>query len=387
VRDPCLYGHLRGPRSGRLGGTGVLSLTGTGFLWLLAACVAVSVAAAVALWNRVHGPRAVRLVQRVLLIAVCQVTAIALVAAWINNSYGLYTSWSDLFGYESGATVAMPGPPPSRAVFTRARDGTLQTYVHGQASHLAGQVLVWTPPQYRESRYRHDGFPVMLLLHGVPGSPTSWVEDGGLPSTLARMMADGSVRPAIVVMPVIDPGGVDTTCSDVPGHANATWLADDVPTLIRAHFRTLPSPRGWGLAGLSTGGLCAVKLAMQYPHTFTAAAAMAPDPFTGDPAALPDPVVRQQNSPLHLADRKPAISLLLATSAQDTSSPVGNLVALQDAVQPPTTVAPLLVLIHGGHNWGTWQRMYPVVFPWLSQHLTPATATATPSPAALLHRL
>ncbi|SEL32150.1 hypothetical protein SAMN05414137_107270 [Streptacidiphilus jiangxiensis] len=35
-----------------------------------------------------HGPGLLRLVQRVLLIVVCQATAIALVAAWINNSYG-----------------------------------------------------------------------------------------------------------------------------------------------------------------------------------------------------------------------------------------------------------------------------------------------------------
>jgi enterochelin esterase-like enzyme len=196
-------------------------------------------------------------------------------------------------------------------------------------------------------------------------------EGGDMPQALARMTADGTVRPAIVVIPVIDPAGVNTTCSDVPGHANATWLADDVPTLIRAHFRTLPAPHGWGLAGLSTGGLCAVKLAMQYPHIFTAAAAMDPDPFTGDPTALPNPIVRQHNSPLWLAVGKPDVSLLLATSAQNPISPVENLVALQDAIAPPTTVAPLLILAQGGHNWGTWQRMYPTVFPWLSHHLSP----------------
>ncbi|MEY9875140.1 enterochelin esterase-like enzyme [Streptacidiphilus sp. MAP12-33] len=349
----------------------MLSLTGTGLLWFLAALTVGAVAAATALWNRVHGPGLLRLLQRVLLIMVCQATAIALVAAWINNSYGLYASWSDLLGSPGGGTVAMPGPPPGRAAFTRASDGTLQTYVRGRASRLSGQVIVWTPPQYDQSAYRHTAFPVMMLLHGVPGSPSSWIEGGGMPQALAAMMADGTVRPAIVVIPVIDPAGVDTTCSDVRGHANATWLADDVPTLVRAHFRTLPAPHGWGHAGLSTGGLCAVKLAMQYPHTFTAAAAMDPDPFTGDPTALPDPLARQHNSPLWLAGQKPDVSLLLATSAQDSFSPVGNLVALQDAVQPPTTVAPLLILAQGGHNWGTWQRMYPTVFPWLSRQLTP----------------
>ncbi|WP_369405293.1 alpha/beta hydrolase [Streptacidiphilus melanogenes] len=353
----------------------MLSLTGTGLVWLLVACVVVSVAAAVALWNRVRGHRLLRLLQRVLLILLCQVTAIALVAAWINNSYGLYTSWADLFGNESGATVAMPGPPAGRAVFTQSSDGTLQTYVHGEVSHLSGQVLVWTPPQYDQPAYQHTAFPVIMLLHGVPGSPTSWTEDGGMPTALARMMDEGTVRPSIVVIPVIDPAGVDTTCSDVPGHANATWLAEDVPTLVRDHFRVLPNPQGWGLAGLSTGGLCAAKLPMQYPRVFTAGAAMDPDPFTGDASALPDPTTRLHNSPLWLANQRPDVSLLLATSAEDPISPVGNLVSLQDAIRPPTTVAPLLILAQGGHNWGTWQRMYPTVFPWLSLHL------AAPAPA------
>lgn len=365
-----------------------MNLTGTAFFCLLIAATVLAVLATLFAWGAVRGPGPVRWGARVVMIVVCQLTAISVVAAWINNSYGLYTSWDDLLGRDNGAaTAAMPGPPANRAMFTRSANGLLETYFHGSHSKLAGQVLVWTPPQYDQPAFRNQKFPVIVLLHGVPGSPRSWVDGGQMPDTLARMMEGGLVKPAIVVMPVIDPGGLDTDCSDTPTRKNATWLALDVPQLVHSQFRALPEARGWGLVGLSTGGLCAVKLAMQYPALFGSAAAMDPDPLGGDPTVLTDPVLRARNSPLQLAKSKPAVSLFLATSAEDRLSRVNNITELRNAVQWPTTVAEPLILPTGGHNWNTWTRMFPVVFPWLSSHLDDAhdVAAAPPKPAPLSH--
>ncbi|QMU68236.1 esterase family protein [Streptacidiphilus sp. P02-A3a] len=350
-----------------------MSLTGSAFYYLMIAATVLAVIATLVLWSRIPGPGPLRWFSRVVLIALCQVTAIAVVAVWINNSYGLYSSWNDLLGEDNGSvTAAMPGPPANRAVFTKASDGLLDTYFRGKYSKLSGEVLVWTPPQYDEPQYKNYRFPVMMLLHGVPGSPSSWVEGGNLPNSIEQLMAAGSVKPAIVVIPVIDPGDVDTDCSDTPSRKNATWLARDVPELIDNQFRTLTEAKAWGIIGFSTGGLCSVKLSMQYPNTFASAVAMDPDPFAGDPTVLTDPELREVNSPLWLAKEKPPVSLFVATSAQDRFSPVSNVTALQHAVRYPTTMAPPLILPDGGHNWGTWQRMFPTVFPWLSNHLDDA---------------
>ncbi|MFD0327766.1 alpha/beta hydrolase [Streptacidiphilus monticola] len=348
-----------------------MGLTSTAFFYLLVAAVVVCAAAALLLWNRVRGPRALRLTQRLLLLALCELTAVAAVGAWINNSYGLYASWADLFGQESGAKAAMPGAPAERAAFTTDRNGFQETYFRGIHSKLAGQVLVWTPPQYGEPAYRSFRFPVIMLLHGVPGSPPPGSR-ADMPQALATMMAAGQVQPAVVVVPVIDPGGVDTDCSDIGPRRNATWLAQDVPALVAKHFRVRLGARSWGLAGLSTGGFCAVKLPMQYPAVFGAGAAMDSDPFAGDPGVLTDPAQRRANSPLELARSGPPVSLFVATSAQDRLSPPKDIAALQRAIRPPTRLAPPLILPTGGHNWDTFQRMYPTVFPWLSQQLRPA---------------
>ncbi|MHA6759812.1 alpha/beta hydrolase [Streptacidiphilus sp. PAMC 29251] len=358
-----------------------MSLTGTAFFYLLIFATAAAVIGTLVTWGVVRGPRPLRWGLRLVMIAICQFTAIAVMAAWINNSYGLYTSWNDLLGRDNGSpTAAMPGPPAGRAMFTRGSNGLLETYFHGEHSKLSGQVLAWTPPQYDEPAYRHQKFPVIVLLHGVPGSPQSWVEGGGIPDDLAKMMESGMINPAIVVMPVINPGGIDTDCSDTPARKNATWIAQDVTQLIKTQFRALPDAKGWGLVGLSTGGLCALKLPMQYPNTFANGAALDPDELAGDPKVLTNTKLRQENSPLWLTGKKPNVSLFVATSAQDRFSKVGQLNALRKAAKWPTTVAPPYILPTGGHSWHTWMRMYPTVFPWLSTHLDPPHVVAPPKP-------
>ena len=361
-----------------------MSLTGNAFFYVLIIATVLAAIGTLALWGRVRGPRPVRWLGRLAMIVICQLTAIAVVATWINNSYGLYSSWNDLLGDDNGtATAAMPGPPANRAMFTRSSNGILETYFRGKYSKLSGEVLVWTPPQYDQAQYKDYKFPVMMLLHGVPGSPSSWIEGGGMPNALAAMMADGTVKPAIVVIPVINPGGIDTDCSDTPLRKNATWLTRDVPELIDNQFRALSEPKAWGLLGLSTGGLCAIKLPMQYPKVFGSGAAMDADPFTGDTSVLTDPELRLVNSPIWLAKQRPDVSLFAATSAQDRFSPPSNITALQKVIQWPTTLAEPLILPDGGHNWNTWQRMYPTVFPWLSEHLDDARLVprTVPTPA------
>ncbi|MEU7163498.1 alpha/beta hydrolase-fold protein [Streptomyces morookaense] len=349
-----------------------MSLTGTAFLALLLAVTALTVLATLLFWARVPGPGPVRWLGRVLLIGLCQLTAICAVAVWINSSYGLYASWDDLLG-RSGDTgpVAMPGPPAQRARFIRGDNGMRETYFHGSRSGLSGQVMVWTPPEYDEPRYRRTAFPVVMLLHGVPGSPQSWMEQGRMPGAYERLLQDGTTRPFILAAPIINPGGVDTDCSDVDGRKVATWLAADVPELLRSHFRTAPEPKSWGLLGISTGGLCAAKLPLQYPKVFGAGAGLDPDPLNGDRGAVNDPVLRERNSPTWLVGHtKAGAGLFLATSRQDRVSPPSYIEDFQRAAAASPVQLKTMLLPSGGHNYGTWITLYPAAFGWLGEQLT-----------------
>ncbi|MDJ0382725.1 alpha/beta hydrolase-fold protein [Streptomyces sp. G-G2] len=355
-----------------MSGADAVELTSTSFLVTLIAVTVLAMLAALFLWNRIPGPGWVRWPARVLMLGLCQLTAICVVATWINGSYGLYASWSDLLGTENGQSAStMTGPPPGRAKFTTGGDGTRSTYFRGTHSRLAGQVIVWTPPEYDAPGAEKTRFPVLMLLHGYPGSPRSWLELGSMPGALEELVGLGAAHPFILVIPDIYPGGVNTDCSDVPGRKVATWLADDVPALVARNFRTLPEPKGWGLMGISTGAYCAAKLPLQYPKVFRAGAALDPDPLGGDPEVLADPVLRRRNGPLWLVRHagRPDVGLFLATSAQDKDSPPQELAAFAKAAEGTGVRVKTLVRPTGGHNFQTWAGMYPDALGWLSTEL------------------
>ncbi|MFF4803270.1 alpha/beta hydrolase [Streptomyces sp. NPDC001351] len=349
-----------------------MSLTSTSFFAALIVATVVMMVGAIALWPKVRGPRAVRWLVHAVMIGLCQLTAISVVATWINNSYGLYASWDDLLGNPNTNAVAMPGPPVHRAKFSKStKGGVLDTYFHGRRSALSGEVLVWTPPQYDEAAYAKKRFPVIMLLHGVPGSPQSWLEHGGMPGAFEDLLKQNKVHPFILVMPVVNPGSVDTDCSDLPNRKVATWMAADVPDLVSHKFRTLSGPRGWGLMGFSTGGFCAAKLPLQFPKVFGAGAALDPDPLTGDESVLPDPAVRRHNSPMYLVRHtKARVRLFLATSRQDRLSPTSYIETFQATAGATPVEVRTLVLPSGGHNYNTWSAEYPAAFGWLSQWLS-----------------
>ncbi|MDJ0347264.1 alpha/beta hydrolase-fold protein [Streptomyces sp. H10-C2] len=356
-----------------------MTLTGTSFWVVLIAATAVMVIGTMLLWAKIPGPRLVRAATRLIMILLCQLTAISVVAVWMNNSYGLYSSWDDLLGTGNSNTIAMPGPPVARAQFNRSGNRLLDTYFHGTHSKLSGQVIVWTPPQYDDPKYRDTRFPVLMLLHGVPGSPQSWLEHGGMPDAVQKLVDAHQAHPFILAMPVINPGGVDTNCSDVPNRKVATWLASDVPDLLQRKFRTVPGPKGWGVLGFSTGGYCAAKLPLQYPHVFGAGAALDPDPLSGDPSVLPDQGLRERNSPTHLvAGSQADVGIFLATSAQDRDSPPSSIEQFVRAAQGSKVRVKTMLLASGGHNYGTWISEYPAAIGWLSQQLTPPQQSAPP---------
>lgn len=351
-----------------------MELTSTSFLVTLLGVTALAMAAALLLWNRIPGPGWVRWPARLLMLGLCQLTAICVMATWINQSYGLYSSWDDLLG--TGTQLqdgSMTGPPPGRARFTPGDDGTLSTYVRGSHSKLAGQVTVWTPPEYGAPGADRTRFPVLMLLHGYPGSPRSWLDAGQMPGAVDDLARLGTAHPFILVIPEVYPGGVNTDCTNTPQRRIADWLARDVPDLVARNFRTLPQPGGWGLMGYSTGAFCAVKLPLQYPKVFRAGVALDPDPLTGDPQVLADPVLRERTSPMWLVrhTKDADTGLFLATSAQDADSPPGQLAAFAEAARGTGVRVRTLVRPAGGHNFQTWSGMYPDALGWLSTEISP----------------
>ena len=348
------------------------------------------------LWNRLRGPRALRGALRLIMIGLCQGTAVLLAGILINNSFQLYDSWSDLLGrdgtpgriVEAGpAAVAAPTARPAANTGPAAdpRDlinahlfkpypkvsGGYSATVTGGRSKITGEVLVWLPPQYFEPAYADTDFPVVQLLSGAPGAPSSWLLGMAAPQFLSAAVADRTAHPFILVSAAInvDPP-LNPDCSDVPGGPRvATWLADDVPALVETSFRAESGRADWGLMGFSEGGLCASKLALQYPGQYSAGVSLSGDDHPDGNLLKPGTAAYRDNSPIWLIRHPPAqpVALLLTGTLQDGSTAAEADAISRQAVAPVSV--DLLISKRGGHNGGVWRAVEPQAFAWLSAHV------------------
>jgi hypothetical protein len=221
-----------------------MGLTSGFFLDAVIAAVIALPLVTVLLWGRLRGPRVIRQLQRLVLIALCQGVAVLLAALMINNSYQLYTSWSDLFGHNgpsgqiqaakpvsltSAQARSVDRPLPNAALFhpDSQMPGEVHAVITGAQSKVTGDVVVWLPPQYNQRQYAHTDFPVIQLLSGYPGSPGSWFRSLKVTDVLAAEVQRLAARPVILVGAAINvdpPHNPD--CSDIPGGPRvATWLA------------------------------------------------------------------------------------------------------------------------------------------------------------------
>ena len=364
------------------------------------------------LWNRMRGPRAVRVLQRAALLVLGELMAATAILVWVNIANGgLVVSWQDLLGDQStrggvfagqqGAVALDPRPAAVsraaalgsaagtaagagsvRASFHHAGDGFDETTFKGPVSGISSQVYVWTPPQY--DAQPHTYFPVLELLHGVVGSPDGWIGPMNVVAHLEAAESSGQVFPYILVVPEVTPVRGHTSpwnneeCSDVPGDADVdAWLTRDVRAMVVDDFRAESAADGWGLMGYSTGGFCAAKLVLQHPDRYKAAVSLS-GYYQPDSLELSaDEALDHADSPLWLIGhtRTPPVSLLMTASGQDRVDPAGETgqmiaAAKANPLSAATEVQSFVAPRGGGHNQSAWEKMLPTAFSWLSQRLT-----------------
>ena len=387
-----------------------MSLLGAPLLALLAVLAVGLPLATWVLWSRWRGPRPVRTLQRLASILLCQVSAVVLVAAAINDYGYFYASWSDLFGGSTsngrivhivahhsgrtgvsatGASIVTPGEPQPAGVTHVHVDASWSTpaqwatkgrveslTISGPRSLLSAPAIVYLPPQYFQPAWAHRLFPAVEAITGYPGDERNLVNRLDYPDTLLKEMSAHRAHPMVLVFlrPTVAPPR-DTECTDVPNGPQAlTYLSQDVPDALRHLLRL--RPLGWGAIGESTGGYCAAKLAMMHSDTFTSAVSLSGyfitmhDRTTGDLWGG-STVLRNLNDlqwrATHLP--QPPISLLATMSRQEPGvTGFDGLRKFLSAARSPMQVDALIV-DQGGHNFSTWGAQLPQSLDWLSSHL------------------
>ena len=127
------------------------------------------------------------------------------------------------------------------------------------------KAVVVTPDNYSKD----TALPVVYLLHGYSDSYSSgWIKKGKGFETLA------DERRMIIVCP---DGGVSSWYFDSPVDESCryeTYIVRELVPWIDKNYRTISSPKGRGITGLSMGGHGALYLAFRNQDVFGAAGSM-----------------------------------------------------------------------------------------------------------------
>src|SRR5580765_3240906 len=95
--------------------------------------------------------------------------------------------------------VVVPGTPAEAWEPRKVPHGRVdQRWYDSRSLNMYRSVVVYTPPDYEKST---TSYPVFYLLHGSGGIETSWVFEGAANVILDNLIADGKVKPMILVMP------------------------------------------------------------------------------------------------------------------------------------------------------------------------------------------
>jgi enterochelin esterase-like enzyme len=172
-----------------------------------------------------------------------------------------------------------------------------------------GQVLSGTVPGTPRAAYVYlppgldpaRRYPVVYLLHGLPGSPSEYVVGAELARFADQGIAAGKLEPFIAVMPAAG------QTSSYGGEWAGPWeseLIDDVLPFVDAHLPVVAAARDRIIAGLSAGGFGALDIMLRHPGLFDTAESwsgyfhpLGDGPFAGADAATlaaHDPVALAQ---------------------------------------------------------------------------------------------
>lgn len=370
-----------------------MGLTSGKVLALAVAAAVLLFAGTVWLWPRLARRSARAVAGRVGLLLATQLALFAAVGLAANQAFGFYAGWADLFGRETGQGVVVDhadgGRGPLRVVGTRpvkapggSRPETVgqiqKVEIVGRTTRIATPAYVYLPPEYFQPRHRTRTFPAAVVLTGYPGTAEALVDKLEYPRTALDLAGRGRIRPMILVMlrPTVAPPR-DTECVDIPGGPRTeSFFARDLPEAVLAQYRAGRKPGSWGVIGNSTGGYCALKLALHHPGVYAAGAGLsayyeAPiDATTGDLFHGDEELENRADLWWYL-EHKPApdTSLLVTSSESGESNYEDTLEFIERVKATGRTRISSIILESGGHNFNTWRREIPAALQWMSGRL------------------
>jgi enterochelin esterase-like enzyme len=210
--------------------------------------------------------------------------------------------------WESG--IEIPAKDQDFYALKDVPHGNMQQIIFSSKStNLQKMAIVYTPPGYEKGKTK---YPVLYLQHGWGENETSWGVQGKTNLIMDNMIAEGKIKPFIVVMtygmtntgspigrrPATPPPGTTPATGTTPptpparpaggggmGAAGVvtlgvtageptgvgafqTVLLDELIPYVDSHFRTIANRNNRAMAGLSMGGFETHTITLAKPDVF-----------------------------------------------------------------------------------------------------------------------
>jgi S-formylglutathione hydrolase FrmB len=296
---------------------------------------------------------------------------------WIGYYPTVHTAWSQL------ASRPLPGQLPWATAEAMRRDGTVPArgvFVGVDTGSAASGFdhrgeYVYLPPAWFTGT---GALPAVLMIGGEFNTPADWVRAGDADRALnAYAAAHDGVAPVAVFADSTGSFANDTECVNGPRGRAEDHLVGDVVPFVDGRFGT---GARWGVAGFSTGGTCALDLALRHPDLFGAFVDIAGDagPNAGTHAQTVDRLFGGDEAAWAASD--PA-TLLAGPRRYDGTA--GRFVVPDTARADPADglcaagrargMDCAVTAMTGRHTWPFAARAFAATLPWLTAALPRTT--------------
>ena len=203
----------------------------------------------------------------------------------------------------------VPGHPPMAWEPANVPHGVV--HHHYYRSNIVGinsEYYVYTPPNSDPGSKQE--YPVLYLLHGYSDDPSAWTQMGKANVILDNLIAQGKVKPMIVVMPLgygtmeVITRGWHTWNDPELVHRNYSRFSDalfqEVMPLVKKQYPLSDKREDHAVAGLSMGGAESLQVGLNHVDDFAYVGGFSSAPLGGGEHgdfALGFPGITTQSAP------------------------------------------------------------------------------------------
>jgi S-formylglutathione hydrolase FrmB len=211
-------------------------------------------------------------------LAACSVVLFAVMGGvGVNADVAEFPTLGSALGIGQVSTLTIPTPPVTtpqapaslaptwRPPADLPSSGTVGTVtIPATASHFAARpAIVYLPPAALVKNAPR--LPVLEMLSGQPGAPSSLLTSGNLANILNAYALDHrGLAPIVVIPDQLGAPQQNPMCLDSPLGNVETYLTVDVPDWINSHLHVLQDRTDWAIGGFSEGGTCSIQLGAKF---------------------------------------------------------------------------------------------------------------------------